>query len=286
MGQRTEQRTPEWHAARVGRVTASNSGAILGIDPNRQDDDVLREMVRAYHGFEPEFNGNIATEYGTLHEPLAKMDYAAKTGIFPEDCGFFEYGDWLGASPDGLIGDDGLLEIKCPFGLRNDNKPVFKTSAEQPHYYAQMQIQMQCTGRKWCDFYQWSKHGDRIDRVYYDPFWLSKNIPLLINFWERYKSELDNPVHLEPLRKSMDEAFTLVEEYRELQAKIEEATARKKEIIAELVELSGGKDSDIAGHKLTKVVRKGAVDYGAVPELEGVDLEQYRKAPSEYWSLK
>ena len=69
-------------------------------------------MVREYHGYESEFIGNIATEHGNLHEPLAQMDYQVKTGNFVEECGFIVHPvyDWLGASPDGLVLDNTVLD--------------------------------------------------------------------------------------------------------------------------------------------------------------------------------
>jgi predicted phage-related endonuclease len=63
-----EQRSAEWHAARVGKITASRVGAILGNSPYKTRDDVMREMVREALGAELEFTGNVATEYGTANE--------------------------------------------------------------------------------------------------------------------------------------------------------------------------------------------------------------------------
>ena len=66
-----EQRTPEWHEQRKGLITASNVGAILGLDPYRKPDDVMRQMVRDWHGAEREFAGNAATEWATFNEETA-----------------------------------------------------------------------------------------------------------------------------------------------------------------------------------------------------------------------
>jgi len=274
---------------RKGRITGSAVGAILGLDPNTTPAQAMRRMVREYHGATAEFQGNVATEWGNSHEALAKMDYLGKTGNLIEECGFFIHPehDWLGATPDGLIGLDGLAEIKCPFGIRNDSPPKFKTAAEQPHYFAQMQIEMHCAGREWVHFYQWTRHGDALETVRTSEAWWDGNFHKLEAFYHQFLGEINNPAHLEPLRREIedDKARVLVAEYDQCQAQIDNATARKKEILNELVAIAGEKDADICGRKLTRIERKGAVQYGKIPELEGVDLEQWRKAPSSFWKF-
>lgn len=284
-----EQRSPEWFEARRGKLTGSNIGAALGVNPWKKQDDLIRQMAREYHGAESEFVGNVATEYGTAHEHLALLDYEMRTGVTVTDCGFFVHPefDWLGASPDGLIGDNGLIEIKCPYGLRNEANPEFKSLAEQPHYYAQVQIELACTGRQWCDFYQWTPNGEVLEVIDYDAQWFDENLPALEAFYKRFLSELYNFAHLEEKKKEVNtqQAKLLIDEYQDLTDSIDQATERKKEVFNELVKLANGRNSLIWGKKLTQVERKGSVDYKAIPQLKGVDLEQYRKKPTSYWRL-
>jgi putative phage-type endonuclease len=274
---------------RVGRITGSQAGAILGLSPWQKPADVLRAMVRKWHGAPNEFNGNFATNYGQLHEPLAKMQMMAYLGDPIEDCGFCVHPDhdWLGATPDGLLAPDYVVEIKCPFGLRRDNPPKFKTAKEQPHYYAQMQIEMAVTGRSVCMFYQWARYGDHLEIVQLDKKWILENIPRLKEFHELFLKEIDNHAHLEPIRKEIatDDHAALLEEWDACTAAIAEGEQRKKEILAALVESAGEKDAEICGRKLTKVERKGSVDYTKIPALRGLDLEPFRKPSSSYWRL-
>lgn len=283
----TLQRTPEWNSARRGRVTGSVVGAILGLAPYMTREEVMRSMVRAYHGAETDWSGNIATEYGTRMEPEAVQAYQYKTGNTVEDAPFVPFEDWLGASPDGYIGKDGLLEVKCPFGLRNDTDPHFKPLADQQHYYAQIQIQLYCTDRAWCHFYQWSAYGDALETVHIDQSWLDKNLPVLRQFYAEYLLELDNPEHLEPLRIEVNtqQARLLLDEYAQLSEAIDNATERRKEVLAELVQAAGDKNALVWGRKLSLVERKGNVQYTKVPELKGVDLEPYRGNGSSFWKL-
>lgn len=289
-----EQRSTEWFAARKGRITGSKVGAILGINPYKKPADAMRDMVREWHGAEREFKGNPATEWGTANEQSAtnhlEMFHLDKP---VEETGFHvhpEY-DWLGASPDGFIGADGVVEIKCPYGQRGKEKPEFKKLVDMPHYFAQTQIEMACTGRIWCKFYQWAPNGDAIEEHAFSQTWFDENLAKLEAFYQSYLLERELPNaqrYLDPKHKEQEDVFIadLVEEYQLLSEQIKEYDQAKRDILAEIVERCGERQSEINGHKLTKVERKGSIDYKKVPELDGIDLEQYRKKPSEYWSLK
>jgi putative phage-type endonuclease len=284
-----EQRTPEWMAARKGRLTGSNIGAALGLNPWRSPEDLIRAMVREYHGAPSEFTGNVATEYGTFHEAGAIAEFTMLTGIAVEPCGFFTYANWLGGSPDGLISEDALLEVKCPYGQREANPPTFKTLADQPHYYAQVQINLLCTERSTAYFWQWSPFGHALETVQRDDGWLVEHIPKLYGFWQRVQSELDNPDHLKDRRIDLAtiEAHKLTEEYDQLGEAIDRATDRRKEILAELVAMARNQDADIFGRKLTRVERAGSVGYAKVVKdhLPDLDLSPYTGKPTQYWRL-
>lgn len=282
-----EQRSPEWFEARKGRVTGSMAGAILDCAPYMTREQALRSMVRSYHGAESEFVGGPHIEYGTANEEGACWQYELETGNTVKPAFFDTYEDWLGASPDGYIGTDGLIETKCPYGKRNGGE--FKSIDEQPHYYAQIQVQLFVTGRKWCDFYQWSPHGSKTERVDLDQEWLDNNLPELRQFYAFYLSELDNPEHLEPLRKEVntDRAKKLLEEYDQLKDAIDMAKERQDEVFDELVSLGDGRDMLVWGRKLTKVEKEGSVSYAkAIKDLcPDADLDKYRGKASSYWKL-
>jgi putative phage-type endonuclease len=285
-----QQRSEAWFAARKGRITGSMVGAILGLDINTSRDEAMRRMVRAYQGLPSEFTGNIATQWGTNHETEAREDFEYDQEMTVEPASFVVHPTlpWLGASPDGYLSFDALIEIKCPFGLRDKLKPVpFKTIEQQPHYYAQMQIQMLVTGRELCYFWQWTPNDYDLTLVKFDPAWIVENLPKLEAFYQEFlkaceevsdeKLVIDNPI----LRQRLAE-------YDDLAKEIEAAEARRKEILDQLVFESAGEDAVICGRKLTKVERAGSVSYAAVVKehLPSLDLEKYRGKPSSYWTLK
>jgi hypothetical protein len=231
----------------------------------------------------------VATEYGTFHESGALAEYQMETGNTVDQVGFVEYQDWLGASPDGLVGVLGLVEIKCPFGQRDKNPPQFKSIDDQPHYYAQMQWEMLCTGWPAIWFYQWAPHDAKLELVERDQSWLDENLPILRQFYAFYLSELDNPEHLEPKRIEVntEETRLLFDELDQLKEAIDNATERKKEVEASLVKAAGERDAICWGRKITKVDKEGAISYAkAVKELcPDADLEKWRGKPSSYWKI-
>lgn len=285
---------------RKGRITGSIAGAILGVNPYMSKADAMRYMVREWHDAEREFKGNPATEWGKANEARAidqlELLHLSAPVVDPAtevDHGFFVHPqyDWLGATPDGLVGDNGVAEIKCPWGVRNDNPPEFKSIDNQPHYYAQKQIEMACTSRNICHFYQWAPYGDDYNVVEYSHADFEAILPILKSFYDEYLIEREMPNaqrYLEPKHKKQDDSTIagLVVRHAEVTNQIKEFEQIKKDLLSEIVERCGERQSEILGKKLTKAIRKGGIDYKKVPELAGVDLEPYRKSDSEYWSLK
>lgn len=151
-----EQRTPEWFAARLGRVTASRVADIMattktGYSASRAN--YMAELICERLTGEPvERFSNASMQWGTDTEPHARAAYCFLTDRDVEECGFVLHPTIadLGASPDGLVADDGLVEIKCPNTATHIETLLTETIAAK--YVTQMQVQMACTGRAWCDF--------------------------------------------------------------------------------------------------------------------------------------
>lgn len=148
--------TPELMAARLGKVTASRMADLCaktktGYGASRKN--YLAQLVaERLSGAAQESYSNAAMQWGVETEPHAADAYSFRTGLDVDVCGFFDHPTipMCGASPDRLVGADGLVEIKCPNTathidtLLDDFVPA--------NYVLQMQWQMACTGRKWCDF--------------------------------------------------------------------------------------------------------------------------------------
>lgn len=289
-----EQRSTEWHAARKGRITGSAVGAILGLSPFENRYAVMRRMVREYWGFDSERKDSPALDWGIANEAAARMDYTMETGNPVREAYFVTYEDWLGASPDGYIGNDGLLEIKCPYSLRDADRPEFKPIEAQSHYIAQMHIQMFVTGALWCDFFQWAPRGSKLQRVERDEAYIAGILAELREFYAEYldivADRQKSQPHLDALLPdvSTQSALQLVTEYLELADAEARAAERKREILDRLVEVTGHRNCTIGRYKLMKVEREGAVSYAkAVKELlPNADLSKWRGKPTSYWTVK
>ena len=151
-----KQGTEEWHQIRLGKVTASRVSDVMskiksGESAGRKNYKMDLVVERLTNTPTSSFT-NAAMAWGTETEPLARMAYEVHSGNFVETVAFIQHPsiEWFGCSPDGLIGSEGNLEIKCP----NTSTHIDYLLAGVPpaKYVPQMQTQMACTGAKWCDF--------------------------------------------------------------------------------------------------------------------------------------
>ena len=150
------QGSEEWHEARIGKVTASRIADMMartktGWGAGREN--YMAELLcERLTGSAPERFTNAAMAWGTETEPQARAAYEFITGRAVEEVGFVDHPSiaMAGASPDGLVGDDGLIEIKCPNTATHIETLLTETIPSK--YRMQMLWQMACTGRSWCDF--------------------------------------------------------------------------------------------------------------------------------------
>lgn len=151
-----DQRSPEWFAARLGKVTASRVADLMaktktGYGASRAN--LMAELIcERLTGVQAERFQNGAMAWGTETEPQARDAYEFLTAATVTETGFVDHPSIadFGASPDGLVGDDGLVEIKCPNTATHIE--TLLSEAVPGKYITQMQAQMACTGRAWCDF--------------------------------------------------------------------------------------------------------------------------------------
>ena len=150
------QGTPEWHQLRAGKVTASRVADILAktkTGPSASRQNYLIELaLQRTTGIIQESYSNAAMEWGTQTEPQARVAYEVNTNNFVDQVAFIDHPSikWFGCSPDGLVSDRGLLEIKCPNSATHWE--YFKAKEPPKKYFIQMQAQIAVTGRDWCDF--------------------------------------------------------------------------------------------------------------------------------------
>lgn len=167
-----EQRSPEWYAHRLGRVTASRIADVMAqtkTGPGAARKNYLADLVaerltgEARSGF-----SNAAMQWGEEQETAARAAYEFLHDASVAEVGFIDHPSiaMAGCSPDGLVGADGMVEIKCPNTATHID--TLLTGRIDGGYLKQMQFQMACAGRSWCDF------------VSYDP-----RLPAEMQLWVR-----------------------------------------------------------------------------------------------------
>jgi len=173
-----EQRTDEWFESRLGKATASRIADIIaktktGPSASRENYAVQLVLERITQS-KGESYTNAAMQWGTDTEPMARQQYELKRGVFVDEVGFIDHPTiaMSGASPDGLVGTDGLVEIKCPNSATHMETLVSRKIPQK--YIPQMMWQMSCTGRNWCDFVSFDPRFPEnlqifVERVDYDP---------------------------------------------------------------------------------------------------------------------
>ena len=175
-----EQRSDAWFASRLGKVTASRIADVMaktrsGYGASRANYMAQIICERLTQARTDTFT-TAAMQWGTEKEPEAKAAYAFACDLEVQEAPFVDHPsiEMSGASPDGYVGDDGLTEIKAPNTSTHIDTLI--SQAIPNKYLLQMQWQMACTGRQWCDFVSydprmpphlqmWVKRVERDDKL-------------------------------------------------------------------------------------------------------------------------
>lgn len=154
-----EQGSPEWLALRLGKVTGSKVADLMKRNKDgkfaasRKDyafDLALERITGESQG--PDLSNVKWVQDGKEREPEARELYSFMTGLETQQIGFATHDvvEMFGASPDSLVGDDGCLEIKCPKAKTHLEYILGNVAPDD--YIPQMDAELACTGRAWCDF--------------------------------------------------------------------------------------------------------------------------------------
>lgn len=151
------QGSQEWLSERAGSVTASRFKDVLAKvktgEASSRRNYRIQLVTERLTGTPVESYKNAAMEWGTQTEPMARMAYEAVSNEIVEEVGFIKHPsvEWCGGSPDGLINEDGGIEIKCPY-VSTVHVETLMSGGIPSEHMAQVQGAMWITGRKWYDF--------------------------------------------------------------------------------------------------------------------------------------
>jgi len=152
-----KQNSEEWLALKVGKFSASTASDLLMAKTTagyqKLIDKIIEERITGNPTESKTFSGNSFTERGHELEPVAREDYEFRSFNDVVQVGVIELDEWTLCSPDGLIGENGLIQIKCP--IFNTQREYLKTQKVPGNYYKQMQFELFVSGRDYNIFYSY-----------------------------------------------------------------------------------------------------------------------------------
>lgn len=277
------------------KITMGCVAAILGVSKTMTRAQVLRQLVREYQGADSEYEANIAAEYNDQMRDTAVLAFENQMRRNVIRCDIAKpLVAHLSSHPMMVRSDkyegQGLVFIRTPFGQRDiADKSEFKSLDDQPHMYAQMQVEMYLAGAKWGVFFQWAVMAQTAKLVELDLPFVERALEQLSAFYAEYKADVKNKDHLEPLLPSVDndKARKALAEYDELCESEANIKARKQELLETMIVLAKDRSVMLCGRKLQKVQSQGSISYAQVikKHCAGVDLEPFRGSPSTSWKL-
>lgn len=258
------------------KIGASDAASILGISPWKTANQLWKEKVQ---GLETKTNSSM--QRGNDMEAHAREEFEKLTGlsvmpimkINPKI-------EWQIANFDGMtFGEDVFVEIKCP------NKKVHEMAlnGQLPDYYmSQLQHQLCVAGLDMGFYFSFDGQKGALVEVKKDQDYIDDLLEKESKFWEcMLKKSEPSLTEKDFIERTDDRWIVLTKELIEICA-LEE---RKAKIREELIELSEGMNCKGGGIRLMKKSRSGLVDYKAIPQLKGIDLESFRKCATEYFEI-
>jgi putative phage-type endonuclease len=275
------QQSPEWLEARKGKVGASDAPIIMGVSPWTTPYQLWLEKTSISNGKEK----NWAQSRGLDLEDQARAKLEEMTGLcfFPEVALHPEH-QWMMASLDGMeVGRKHIAEIKCP-GFEDHSTALLGQIPEK--YYPQLQHQLEVCGLDMVYYFSFDGENGVILECQRDDKYIKAMVKKEKAFWDCVQSltppELtDRDYHI----KSDDIWTSTAGKWLSISQQLKEIEMQEKNLRDQLISLSDKKNSIGGGIKLCKSLRKGNVEYNRIPELNTIDLDVYRKEPSEVWRI-
>ena len=272
--ERLHQNTPEWHRWRMQGIGASDAPVIMGETPFK----TAKMLWALKTGRLREQPAGLAARRGRELEHFARQAYELQTGTQMEPlCLVHQELEWMRASLDGLSFDGStLLEIKCPLSL--SDRVAAQQGAVPSQYHAQLQHQLEVSGAERAHYWSFSGTEGVLIEIRPDREYAKRLLEKETAFWRLVKENRWPELADEELDLSADPKWRDAGlRYREARLRLERATLEERQLRALLKTMATAKRTYGCGVEVLTSWRKGGVDYSAVPELRGVNLEPYRK---------
>lgn len=277
------QGTEEWREARKKFIGASDAAVIMGVSPWKTPFQLWQEKM----GLVESQASSSAMQRGIEMEPVALAEYEKIVGHMIMDAVVFnDEFPWMMASMDGIPidgGDRKDVEIKVP---GNSDHELALQGLIPDKYYPQLQHQMCVRGKDKMDYFSWNEESNALIEVARDQVYIDAMLDLQRQFHTHMTDGTPPPLtDRDYVDRNDDEWAELELQLLAAQMDRKAAESEEKRIKKLLEQLAG--EHNVRGRytKFTRVVTIGRVNYDSIPELQGVDLNQYRGKPSSYWKV-
>lgn len=276
-----QQDTQEWLDFRRNKIGASDAPIIMEKSPWKTPYQLWKDKLQP-----PEYRSSPAMERGKALEPIARLCFNMDTCLMVEPEVHVSIDKpWMMASFDGVTRDGKtFVEIKCPGG---QDHLLAMDGIIPEKYIPQLQHQFAVLG---CERgYYFSYHpelGARAIPCHRDDDFIKKLIKKEEEFYQCFLDFIPPKMSPRDFNERNDNQWNqLATQYLECRSSLKHLEAQEAYLKKQLIELAGQSNSMGAGIKLSKVVRKGTIDYNLIPGIQGANLEKYRKPPIESWLI-
>lgn len=270
------QGTAEWLSLRNNKIGASDAPIILGLSPWKTPYQLWQIKMGLVETPQTQ-----AMKRGIDLEPIARQKFIEIIGcdVFPivalHDDISFMLASFDGVSENGKI----VVEIKCP-GREDHEKAMDGIIPEK--YIPQLQHQMEIANVSSMFYFSYSERSYKMIEINKDNAYIKDMISKEKDFWDCMQNlEAPNLIDKDYIQREDEEWLMLAKEWIEL-CRLEQ---KKEEVRMRLLEISGKSNTMGGGIKLSKIPRKGNVDYKSIPELQGINLDKYRKSMIETYRI-
>lgn len=279
LSQSIEQGSEAWHEMRRNRIGASDASVIMEVSPYKTPYQLFEEKLFGKHTMR-----NSAMQRGIDMEPKARQEYEAMTGLFVMPQVIIDSRDWLMASLDGIdVEGKNAVEIKCAGSIDHNLALSGKVPTK---YFPQLQHQIEVCQLEGIDYFSFDGEKGVVIKVFRNDEFIQEMLKKEYEFWERMQ-ELNPPPlsDRDYMRKDDLEWSHQAGQYYNAKQNIKYWEQKEKECKQELIRMAEDKNCSGMGIRVSKIIRKGNIDYSKIEALEELDLEQYRKKPTIYWSI-
>jgi putative phage-type endonuclease len=273
-----EQGCPEWHALRKTKITATDAAVIMRANHWKTRIQLYHEKVSNDTGHAP----NERMQRGIDLEPIARDLFNLKTGWKMKPAVLVN--DWMMASLDGRDDSVGcIVEIKCPG--EKDHATALQGKIPD-HYYPQLQHQIYVAEVTTAFYFSFDGMDGVTVKVKRDDKYIEKMIDEERKFYECLVNKTPpEPDEGDYVERDDDLWHETAAKWMLVTNSIKEMERQEQDLRKQLVFLSGESNTKGAGISLCQINRRGVVDYSKIPQLRGLDLDQYRKESTNSWRI-